>query len=367
MKRALGLCVIGLLGAFAAGNGRSSAPPSDSHVAALLANGRLLIASAATGETLINRSLAQGARVPAVGSYLAVTDAGKSIYALVPARRDGERGLLVKVDADSGSFLWRRRLDQRTAFRSLVVGPRTGAAYLFGNGLTGTDDVTIARLSSRGGVITRRWTVRRRAGGWTVFEGAVSPSEATLFVSYHGPGTQGADWVSASSGRRCSQRPNKACLHLHGGIEPLVGRVLAATGSPLIWTLDLRGRVLARMDTQLSGNHLMQIALNVNRTKVFAIGSCGYSGGLSVHLLATGAVRTFGHPAPTPRTPTELREGICGERIAAGSRFVVIGKTHRPVPDAKAQGALVVVDPDRGAAIRTIPTSSEPVDVAWLD
>ncbi len=367
MKLFPALCVSSL-GTLALGSASGLAPPSPDRVVALLANGRLVVASASTGERLIDRALAEPARrIPGVGNYLAIDKARRTIYALVPASRDGQSGLLVKIDAVSGSSLWRRKLDRRTAFRSLVIGPRTGALYLFGNRLEATNDVIAVRVGGQNGALQRRWTFRRNAAGWAVFEGAVSTSETLLFASYHGPGRHGADWVSIDGRTRCSRRTRNACLRLHGGIEPLPGKLLATIGEPpLTVTMDIRGRVLARTDTQLRGNHLMQIALSRDRTKVFAIGSCGYSGGLSVQVLRTGTVRTFGYPAPLPRTPTALREGLCGDRIASGSRLIVIAKTHKPVPDAKADGAVVVVD-HNGGTIRTIATSSEPVDVASLD
>jgi len=210
---------------------------------------------------VLSRTLVEDARIGSVGSYLAMGKSRSTLYALVRGEGQGKIGSLFKIDARTGAVVRQLRLVDRAIYRGLALGPRTGAPYLFGNRVTGDKEVVALRIDRELRAVRARWTVRRRGSGWVVFEGAISPDEGRLFVSYHGSSTQGVDWIGlgAGAGRCGGQQSNRACIRSHGGIEPLGSRLLAATGSPVILDVHLQGRVVRRrLDTRLTGNHLIE-------------------------------------------------------------------------------------------------------------
>ena len=80
------------------------------------------------------------------------------------------------------------------------------------------------------------------------------------------------------------------------------------------------------------------------------IGSCGYSGGLSV-ISAAGTVVRYGYP---------LR--LCGERVAAVGDTVVIAKDLQPVPQGS-PSTLVFFDRSRRQVTHAIELSTDILDV----
>jgi len=117
----------------------------------------------------------------------------------------------------------------------------------------------------------------------------------------------------------------------------------------------ITGAVHGQFDMRLEGNHLMEFGIAADVGRLYAVGSCGYTGGLAAVDLSTRETTVF---APS-RTPG----AICGERIAAlgDGSLLVVAKTEWPVPSL-APGALVVLSGD-GKTLRTIKTSAEPIDL----
>lgn len=153
-------------------------------------------------------------------------------------------------------------------------------------------------------------------------------------------------------------------MRLHGAVEARGTRLLATAGDPP-YILDLRanGRLVRRFDSQLEGNHLMEFALDQRQSRLFAIGSCGYSGGLSRLDLSSATITLFGYPAPREVDVDGNRQGICGERVSVGSALVAVAKTQRPVPVADRRGQLLFVAAESGELAHSVPLPSEPVDV----
>jgi hypothetical protein len=116
------------------------------------------------------------------------------------------------------------------------------------------------------------------------------------------------------------------------------------------------GAQRAQVDFKLEGNHLMEFGIAVGARRAYAVGSCGYSGGLATVDLATQETRVL--------APSRSAGVICGERIAAldDGSLLVIARTAIPAPSL-APGALVVVGSSDGTTLRTIKTSAEPVDL----
>ena len=100
---------------------------------------------------------------------------------------------------------------------------------------------------------------------------------------------------------------------------------------------------------------LMEFGIAAGIGRLYAVGSCGYTGGLAAVDLATHRTQVLA-PSRTPGV-------ICGERIAAigDGSLLVVAETAIPVPTL-VPGALVVLSSD-GKTLRTIKTSAEPIDL----
>lgn len=344
----------------------SATSPSAGAAFALLADNRLLAVDLDTRGVLAEKSLGSAPKqLTETGRRLALSKDRALVYALVVTAR---RSSVVVLDARNGQVRNRYLLPLKVAFQAMVVGPRTGRIYAFGNRTTGRAQAMgkpIVSIVGRAGKVVRTLAFRTTAGHWHVYDGAVSPDERTLFASYHGV-WNGVDWLRLGTKvTRCGRSHGLVgCVRAHGAIEPLGGDLLIATGTPAVWEVDLRGRVLERFDTRLTGNHLMEFAVDAERQEFDAIGSCGYTGGLSRVSLEGGTALRLGFPAPPASSEEALRPGICGERIALGDwPLAVVAKTHRPVPRKDADGQLVFVDRADGVVTRTVATPSEPIDV----
>lgn len=96
----------------------------------------------------------------------------------------------------------------------------------------------------------------------------------------------------------------------------------------------------------------MEFALASDAGLLYAVGSCGYVGGLAVVDLGSQETSVLA-----------VAHSFCGERIAVlrDASLVVVGKTGRPVPTLE-PGQIIVVRTN-GAILHTIPTTAEPVDL----
>jgi hypothetical protein len=218
------------------------------------------------------------------------------------------------------------RLDRAITCRSLALSPRTGRIFLFGNRPEqGGQSLLVTVLDPASGRRLGGWVARPANGHtWLPHQGIVTADERRLLVSYHGPDTTGADVLTLAGGRliRCAGAPSwGGCLQgVHGDvITATEDRVLAATGdAQRVEELTLDGRIIRQWDSALPGNHLMELGLDIRAGRLYAIGSCGYAGGLSTIDLHTGQVRRLASPAK-PRDP-----GISLSRsplsVASGSR-----------------------------------------------
>lgn len=345
---------------------------------ALLADNSLIEVSPETGR--VERELSPGhpsARM-AVGRYLALSRDGKSLFALGPGRRK-EASLLTVIDVSTARVQNRYPLPERVSFRSLAVGPKTGRLYLFGNRPAeaaqgtrddqGGQDTIVAVLDAGVGKVRRIETIRKAGGrSWIMPWTDVSLDEEYLFVSYHGADTTGADWIEVTSRglERCRRKApaGQGCIAGHGNVEAYGDHLLIATGTPQINETTRAGKVVRELDTKLEGNHLMEFAVDTATDRLYAVGSCGYTGGLSRVDLDTGQAKLLAPTRSGLGTPSVRERAVCGESVAAGPEsLLVVGKTLMPVPQPDARGSLLLIDGDTGEKIRTVRTPSEPVDV----
>jgi hypothetical protein len=201
-------------------------------------------------------------------------------------------------------------------------------------------------------------TVRATKGyDWWIIDGAVAHDESRIYVSYHGGWTTGADWMAVTGDalERCTARsaPGNGCVaRVHGGVEALEGGVLAATGGDPVLQISRTGRVVATWRLRLPEprrNHVMEIALDPQGERAYALGPCQYGGGgVSIIELTTGRTRL-------------LTPAVCGEAIAAGADLVAVGERFdASVLGAPSRVALVNV---RSGSVRYAKVPLEAVDL----
>jgi hypothetical protein len=352
----------------------STPAPRTTTIVTLLADNHLLAVTTDPAQVVADLRLGPVPDPLGVSHAMALTADGSTLYLLVPRGADQPQtpDQLVTFDLPTRHVRARHLLDTVTSYRSLALGPRSGQLYLFGNRHQAAGQAAVvAVVDPASGTIRSRWTIRPASGRtWLVYRGVVSDDERRLVVSYHGPDTTGADVLTNTGGRlrRCAAAapPGAGCLaDVHGDIILASGRLLATTGDPRqveAWTLD--GRLRARWDSGLSGNHLTELAVNAATRRLYAIGSCGYTGGLSVIDLDRGRARRLAAPTPGGGGAGAPQPPICGERIETGpGDLLSVARTSRPVPNPQSPGALLLIDARDGRLLHTVSTPSEPVDL----
>lgn len=339
----------------------------------LLADRRLLAVSASTGMVETRLTLGSKSPVPDVGRFLALGRDGETLYVLVPWAPATPQ-LVTAVDPGSVRIRARFRLPRGVAYRSLIAGSESGRLYVFGSRPAAKNTpapatAVVSVLDAASGAVLSTWDVRKANGRfWWVLDAAVSDDERRLYVSYHGGCsesdvcTTGADWLDIVDDRvrRCRghRYPYSGCLgRVHGSVAVYEDGVVAATGEGPIIQIDRQGRIARAWKTRIPRNHLMQFALDRKRELLYAIGSCGYRGGLSRIDLKSGRSRVMGYPS------SSASSGLCGERIALGPEsLVAVASNPLPVPKGS-PSSLLLVDASTGRLIRSVPTSVETLDV----
>jgi hypothetical protein len=325
-------------------------------VFSLLANNHLLVADITTGAVLAELTLASPASLISQLHAMAIGRDGKTLFALV----SDASGRATVAAVDTATLKVAATLDPGGGleFRGLAVGPRTGRLYLFANS---GGDAVVRVLDPVGGQAAQTWPARASGGRtWLVYQGAVASDESALYLSYHGPDTTGIDRfaIQATGLLRCAiaSFPEAGCFRTHGSFALRDGELIAATGEAPWVDLDpMTGVLRGQFDLRLEGNHLMEFGIATGTGRLFAVGSCGYAGGLASVDLATRQTQVL--------APSRTLGAICGERIVAlgNGSLLVIAKTALPVPSL-VPGALVVLSGD-GKTLRTIKTSAEPIDL----
>lgn len=341
--------------ALAVGIGSVSAftnPPQSratGRVIALLAEGKILAIDVSTGKILAERVASGGRRYELHRGRLAHLRATDEVFAVLP---DEKVPVLTAFSLKTMSL---RTVGQLPGdeYRGLDVGQRTGRVYAFGSLSS-----IVSVVDPASGKIVHRFS---DGSGRDNFSGAVSADERRIYVSYHGnaSGVSAFD-VSGTEWRRA------LTIQSHGHFALVGDTVLAATGDQNIIEVDRNGRTLRSIPTLLYGNHLMEFALDGKR-RIHAVGSCLYNGGFSRTSLKPAAEAKVLVPVgpATGRYPLPFFD-ICGERISVtsdGSWAAVAALRTAVQPAAGRPGSIVIVNAETGALIRTIPTSSEVVDV----
>ena len=349
----------------------------DGVIFALLADGGLATFSLASGRAEGKIPLGRFPD-PGVGRYLAPSRDGRTLFALLPGTRDGP-SRVAAVDVATTHARGYYRLPEGIVFRSLAVGPKTGRLYLFGNRPEGAvegsggdppEDAVVAVVGPSEGRLLESRTIREADDtAWRVYTGEVSPDERRLFVSYHG-GASGVDWVEVAPDGldRCEDRASTGtpCFPAHSGVVVREdGRFLTSPGDgPWVEERYRNGALVRRWDTGLEGNHMLDLAVDQRADRLYVLGSCGYTGGLSKVDLGTGRVKMLAGTRADLGSASSREGAVCGARVAVGpGSLLVVGKTQSPVPQPGVPGSLLLIDGDEGRKIRVLDATAEPVDV----
>jgi hypothetical protein len=331
----------------------------------LLADNRLAIINLQSGarEEILELAEPPATEKLFVGRRVALGNDGVTLFALTSGA-DGKTDAVAMVDAKSLSVVARWPLDSAGFFQGLDVGHSSGRVYVFGQ--RDSDKLTVLALDSSNGSTVRSFSHDFADGrSWRVLQASISDDEQRLYLSYHGEDTTGVDWFRIDDAlTRCNVmhvRPNVGCIPGHGGFDCSVQRCLVATGSAEILdypSVDAATSYDAKrgLDTLLGGNnHVMEFTVDHGNQRLFALGSCGYTGGLSIVDLATGEADL-------------LSREVCGERVVLGPEgTLLIATLPRPVPSLNAAGsALLVVDSTSGEVVREVSLPANPVDLAVM-
>ena len=192
---------------------------------ALLASGRVVSVSTATGAVLASRRIGPAPSIAIATPMLARHD--DVLYALTPRR--GNQSLVL---LETANLRIRERfvLPADIEFSAVVI-TRAGVPHLLGT-RTGTPVL----ITLQGKELSAPNELRPAAGrDWLVIAAALSGDDRRLVVSYHGARTTGADVVDLATGLRepCGPRnPATGCLaYVHGAAAFAGDDVVGTSGS----------------------------------------------------------------------------------------------------------------------------------------
>jgi hypothetical protein len=344
-----------------------------------------LLAFGASGALPVEIRLASPSpTVPMFAEHLLATNVNQSIlFALVMSDAQLHQFVAV-VDAAEVKLLRLIPVADGANFRCIAIGARTGHIYLSGNQVRKSPtprkppaNPTVGNpvvwvLDPNDGMVLHTWNLDvPDEYDWWVYQAEPSEDEKNILVSYHGATTTGIDSFGIVEDElvRCKDRktPHSGCMSVHGGFVQMRDLLFTTTGQPEI--LEYRsGTVEQVFNSELEGSHLMEFAIDRGRERIYAIGSCGFAGGLSVLKLNNGGQNAklnadgwswelLRNPAPKPQILIRKQE-MCGERIAVGSgSVIVIAQTHGPEP-LDTPGALLFLEGESGRLISRFTSSS---------
>jgi hypothetical protein len=214
--------------------------------------------------------------------------------------------------------------------------------YLAGADRNGTPMVALVDMAAH--QVTDTATLRPAAGRyWAVYATAIFAGGSRLAVTYQSQTATGMDMVDLGELQpvRCQAgtRDGSGCAaQVDGGVVGYRDAAVAATGATNLVRLDGSGRVSSYLSTGLAGAHLRELAVDAGRQELFAVGACGYAGGLATVGLRAGAARLLAAPS---------RPGsgqVCGDRVLVapgGAELAVVGARHAAMLDSDTGAVLV--------------------------
>jgi hypothetical protein len=309
-------------------------------VAALLAEGKIILVDVATGRVVAEHAAAVpppfGITVGTLGQL------GDNVFAVLPGA-DAPVLAAIEVRTRRGRNIATLPGDR---YPGLAVGPRSRRVFAFGS-----RGAVIAVDPKTGEIVER---ISLPAGG-DVYSGAVSADERRFYLSYHGRGSGVAWFDPAAAGWTLGGQ-----LQTHGNFALDGNRILAAIGDEHLLEHDPAGSP-RRVNTSLVRNHLMEFAVDRDRRLIYAVGSCGYGGGMSATPLPEVGQKPAQVLVPVGDYST------CGERVslsADGTWLAVASRIGgRSVVTLNGRGLLLIVETASGAVRQKVSMSSDVVDV----
>lgn len=274
-------------------------------------------------------------------------------YAVAPA--EASRPVLFAVDVDTGRTRFTLPLPEKVEARVTVADPTRRRVYVLASrpaGRGGRQAVVVVLDPGARRVVETVPVSPADGRHWIPYAGALSAGMGRLAISYHGEDTTGVDFLDTATLRRapCATPGAVPCTtRVHGRILPYGEGFAASTGFEDILLLSADGRITGRVDTQLAGNHLMEFDVDNGRHTVYALGPCGYTGGLAA---AAGSTRLLRRPG----APVDDR--LCGDRVA----LVEDGAAAAVTGDNKIQ----IVDVYNGKTLRVVPLSATAIDAVTI-
>lgn len=296
------------------------------------------------------------------------------LYALPAADYLGASQLSV-VDVAAGRITRTVGMPRGLKVGSLAVGP-DGLVYLVGQRdkviVIAIYDPAQGRITGTGsGRDLSHWQPRGPVGGdFTIYEALLSRDGHRLYYSYLGGllPLAGVDWVELHGEQvtTCQPpEPTSACMKGLAGFRLLDDQVLVTsafeTQDGLVYRYQTDGTRLSEYHLSLGPGFVEDFALDGAGGRLYAVGSCGYTAGMSATALSTGQTTVLVPPRPGQHGP----DAICGQRLElVGPGELVVGRVAALLASPTARGTLLYVDPRSGSVLRRIAVSSEPLDVA---
>ena len=281
------------------------------------------------------------------------------IYVVAPAEASGP--VLFAVDAGTGRPRFTLALPGGVEVRVPVPDPMRGRLYLLASraaGRIGGRQAVVVVVDPAGHRVTDMVPLGRAdEHHWIPYAGELFADSGRLGVSFHGEDTTGLDILDAASLRPSScARPDAAhcTTEVHGSIQAYGDGLVAATGGEELLLLTVDGRVTRRLTTGLAGNHLMEFDVDDERDVVYAIGPCGYTGGLARVAIGTGTSRLI-RPSPGA-DESDVEERVCGDSIAVVDSGHAVAITRR--------NKIQIVDTDDGRIRHTVELEGVAIDAA---
>jgi hypothetical protein len=349
---------------------RDRVPTRRPTLLAVLTDGQLVRTTLPGGTRTVRLSRTRSR--PVSGRLLAVTPDGRHVAVLtVPDASPG--GVITVLTLPDLRIARRLRLpaDSRTT-ATAAVSPEPDRVVVVGE-----------RLTAAGGRIPVGWVVQVPSGdvvarwsipkpplrNWTPFDAAVAAASNRLYVSYPGTCdgsgggcTTGVDVVSWESGEllcRGPRVPATGCIaDLHGEVAAIGAGVLGTIAEDQsIVRADADGQIAERWPTDLARNHLMRFAYDEAGERIFALGSCLYTGGLARIDLQAGLRWRRGEGGAG-------QPGLCGERIAARDGDVAF--SAGPEFAGSSGSEITVVDAVSGQVRARLPTDAPVADLVLV-
>lgn len=352
-----------------------AAPPGA--IVALLANNHLISVARGTETAQWDVAIADPPDPSHSGGYLppghrlALSADHSHVYALPP--RDYAGGsILIIADTASGAVTGKVNFPADARYSTLGVAA-SGNVYLVGQR---NSHIVVSKFDPSRNAVVSTFVGRDMShfasnglvsGTFSIDQAIVTPDEARLYLGYSGGllPKSGIDWVTLSDHTWCQPHdPESACAPGLSGFTIVDNRLLVASwNDPLqddrIDEYSLEGQLIRHYDLGLAGGFLLDFVTDPSSHTIYAIGSCGYRGGLSRVNVTTGEVTVVVPPAAVGT----VQPGICGQRAELMSDGQIALSVVGGLLVGQQAASIRTIDISSGTPVRLIPVAAGPLDL----